>query len=153
MGDSAFCKNACVQSKLGKGWNNEECLTFSSAAVQPNCSFQYGVHFKVDVLPLLNTFSNTSLPQYFHSRNTTHMVRGPGPFCRSSRLRCSENLTFLQKRSAHILSSLFQGREMDMACSILWKPNTSMAEQKRAGRHAAVFYMTLVLGLWWHCFE
>lgn len=37
--------------------------------------------------------------------------------------RCLENLTFLQKRSAHILSSLDQGKKRSLAEAILWKPH------------------------------
>lgn len=42
---------------------------------------QHGALLVGDLLPLLNTFSNTFLPQYeFHRFNTTHMETGPDPF-------------------------------------------------------------------------
>lgn len=82
----------------------------------PSCcvaylSLQCGALLRVDILPLPNTFCNTSLPQYkLELLNTTHMETSPGSFCVLSPPRCLENLTFLQKRSAHILSSLDQGK-------------------------------------------
>lgn len=71
-----------------------------------------------------------------------------------------ENLTFLQKkkkRSAHILSSLDQGKKRGLWQRLSYGSPThelSLTETGRqAGRHAAAFYMALVLSLWWHCLE
>lgn len=132
---------------LSLGRETEKCKEYLAvspgscslpAAVQLICPLQRGVLFGVDVLPLLNTFSNTSLPQYkFHQLNTTHMEMGPGPFLPSLPSPLLGKSYILQKRSAHILSSLSQGKERALAGPILWKPHT-WAWANRTGRRAGM---------------
>lgn len=109
------------------------------AAVQLICPFQtwgapWSGRFRLcwipfQIPPNLNT-SFTSLTQH-----TWRQVQAL--FCPFSPPHCLENLTFLQKRSAHILSSLGQGKERDLAGPILWKPHT-WAWVNRTGRQAGL---------------
>lgn len=126
------------------------------AAVQPICPFQRRVLLGVDILLLLNTFSNTPLPQYkFLQLNTTHMEMGPGPFSAFSPLPIAwKILHSAEKKCTHPVLIRLGKREGSGKAYPMEAPHMRLGEQNRqAGRHAAAFYMALVLSLWWHCLE
>lgn len=88
----------------------------------------------LDILPFLNIFKYIIPPskEVQYLKSFTHLTQHTwrqvqAVFCLLSPPYCLENLTFLQKRSAHILSSLDQAKERDLAGPILWKPHTEEA--------------------------
>lgn len=123
--------------------NRKEYLAVSAgscsfpAAVQLICPIQCGALLGVDVLPLLNTFSNTSLPQHkFHPLNTTHMETGPGPFFAFSPLPIAWKILHFCRKEVHTSCPHYGRRkERDLAGPILWKPHT-WARSNRTGRRA-----------------
>lgn len=110
------------------------------AAVQLICPFQRGALLGVDVLPLLNTFSNTSLPQYkFHPLNTTHMETGPGPFLPSlpSPL-LGKSYISTEKKCTHPVLIRKGKREGSGRADPMEAPHMSLGEQNRTGRRAGM---------------
>lgn len=111
------------------------------AAVQLICPFQHGALLGVDVLPLLNTFQ---IPPYLSTSFTSltqHTWRQvQALLCFLSPPHCLENLTFLQKRSAHILSSLSQGKERVWQGRSYGSPThePGRTEQNRTSRRAGM---------------
>lgn len=115
------------------------------------CPFQLRVLLGVDVLPLLNTFSNTSLPQYkFLQLNTTHMEIGPGPFSALAPLPIARKILHsAEKKCTHPVLIRPGKREGSGKACPMEAPHMRLGEQagRQAGSHAAAFYMALVLSL------
>lgn len=120
------------------------------AAVQLICPFQHGALLGVDVLPLPNAFSNTSLPQYkFHPLNTTHMETGPGPFLPSlpSPLLGKSYISTEKECTHPVLIRPGKGEGIWQGQSYGSPTHEPGRTEQAGGRHAAAFYMALVLSL------